>query len=74
MTIKIDTHAEALQSGENNSDQTFDFSKAPFWIATGDGQLQPVYGASHEDLIDMLREGKTQMVASDFSALFAANW
>jgi hypothetical protein len=35
-------------------DQMHDFTKAPCWITTNDGQVQPIYGADDEGLIDIL--------------------
>ena len=35
-------------------DQMHDFTKAPYWITTNDGQVQPIYGADDEGLIDIL--------------------
>jgi hypothetical protein len=31
-----------------------DFTKAPFWLTTDDGQVQPIYGVDDENLIDVL--------------------
>lgn len=35
-------------------DQMHDFTKAPYWITTNDGQVQPIYGMDDKDLIDVL--------------------
>lgn len=31
-----------------------DFSKAPFWIATSDGVVQPIHGEKDDDQINAL--------------------
>lgn len=39
-----------MQEGE----KVHDFTTAPFWLTTNDGQVQPIYGVDDEDLIDVL--------------------
>lgn len=38
---------------EDEANKT-DFTQAPFWLTTDDGQVLPVYGEDDEDLIDVL--------------------
>lgn len=46
--------ADQADFSDEDGDKTTDFTKAPFWITTDDGQVQPVYGEDDKDLIDVL--------------------
>ena len=46
--------ADQADFDDEDGAKTTDFTKAPFWITTDDGQVQPVYGVDDEDLIDIL--------------------
>ena len=46
--------ADQADWSDEDGAKKVDFMKAPFWIITDDGQVQPVYGVDDEDLIDIL--------------------
>ncbi|CAN7170440.1 hypothetical protein LJR168_002657 [Pseudoxanthomonas sp. LjRoot168] len=46
--------ADQADFGDEDGAKTTDFTKAPFWITTNDGQVQPIYGVDDKDLIDVL--------------------
>ena len=46
--------ADQADWGDEDGAKTTDFTKAPFWITTNDGQVQPIYGVDDKDLIDVL--------------------
>ncbi|WP_329889287.1 hypothetical protein [Stenotrophomonas sepilia] len=46
--------ADQAKLSDEDGAKNIDFTKAPFWLTTDDGQVQPVYGVDDEDLIDVL--------------------
>ena len=39
---------------EEDGSKVFDFTKAPMWISTDDGELLPIFGADDGALVDAL--------------------
>ena len=46
--------ADHADWSDEDDAMNMDFTKAPFWINTNDGKVQPIYGADDEGLIDIL--------------------
>jgi len=46
--------ADQADLSDEDGAKKIDFTKAPFWMTTDDGQVHPIYGVDDEVLIDVL--------------------
>jgi len=53
--------ADQADFSDEDGAKTTDFTTAPFWITTNDGQVQPIYGVDDKDLIDVLTMTNTDL-------------